>query len=385
MTPLLRDEAFFEPAGDIESNLLKKRKNYESYIGKLRGSKCYKILPNGYLAMLDADDLNHLLNENENNYIYVKMLRKVVGGVKKMIPVCLRCNDVGKSSAIVIGTSHFLPNDSIENELVKCKHEVVSKALYTHSIVDVVESQNKECVLLKNSSKIHLAACFDGKSYATIVCKLSRSSTKGKCNSCKGVKCGHLTRWNKELGSSLLPDKAANERGDDLEEDSEELDDEEIKVLNRATLKFPLTETTQALFREYDSTFYDEKEAFADLPILGQKCSSHGNEWSDENPVEMDWCFSDQVKIAHTSFAKQRERKVYFRKAVKCDCKLLYEGDENFLVRVGVQNKQNIMSELCRWSPMAFSLTSPLTLWKTDKLSTGFTIPTQQNVKRSLE
>ena len=80
MTPLLRDEAFFEPAGDIESNLLKKRKNYESYIGKLRGSKCYKILPNGYLAMLDADDLNHLLNENENNYIYVKMLRKVVGG-----------------------------------------------------------------------------------------------------------------------------------------------------------------------------------------------------------------------------------------------------------------------------------------------------------------
>ena len=121
----------------------------------------------------------------------------------------------------------------------------------------------------------------------------------------------------------MLPDKAANERGDDLEEDSEELDDEEIKVLNRATLKFPLTETTQALFREYDSNFYDEKEAFADLPILGQKCSSHGNEWSDENPVEMDWCFSDQVKIAHTSFAKQRERKVYFRKAVKCDCKLL--------------------------------------------------------------
>ena len=54
MTPLLRDEAFFEPAGDIESNLLKKRKNYESYIGKLRGSNCYKILPSGYLAMLDG-------------------------------------------------------------------------------------------------------------------------------------------------------------------------------------------------------------------------------------------------------------------------------------------------------------------------------------------
>ena len=83
MTPLLRDEAFFEPAGDIESNLLKKRKNYESYIGKLRGSNCYKILPSGYLAMLDADDLNHLFNENENNYVYVKMFRKVVEGVKK--------------------------------------------------------------------------------------------------------------------------------------------------------------------------------------------------------------------------------------------------------------------------------------------------------------
>ena len=42
-----------------------------------------------------------------------------------------------------------------------------------------------------------------------------------------------------------------------MEEDSEVQDDEEIKVLNRATLKFPLTETTQALFREYDSNFYD--------------------------------------------------------------------------------------------------------------------------------
>jgi len=47
-----------------------------------------------------------------------------------------------------------------------------------------------------------------------------------------------------------LLQKAANERGDDLEEDFEELDDEEIEVLSRATLKFPLTETTQALFRE---------------------------------------------------------------------------------------------------------------------------------------
>ena len=217
-------------------------------------------------------------------------------------------------------------------------------------------------MLLKNSSKIHLAACFDGKSYATIVCKLSRSSTKGKCNSCKGVKCGHLTRWNKELGSSLLPDKAANERGDDLEEDSEELDDEEIKVLNRATLKFPLTETTQALFREYDSNFYDEKEAFADLPILGQKCSSHGNEWSDENPVEMDWCFSDQVKIAHTSFAKQRERKVYFRKAVKCDCKLLYEGVSRQLSDISYQIEQlsdqtTVSGDNCQWGQLSVGTT----------------------------
>ena len=32
---------------------------------------------------------------------------------------------------------------------------------------------------------------------------------------------------------------------------------------------------------------------------------------------------------------EQRERKIYYRKTEKCDCKKLYEGDEDFLIRIG--------------------------------------------------
>ena len=49
----------------------------------------------------------------------------------------------------------------------------------------------------------------------------------------------------------------------------------------------------------------------------------------------MNWCFSDEVKIAHTNFVKRKTRKVYFRKTDQenCGCKLMYEGEEDFLIR----------------------------------------------------
>ena len=49
------------------------------------------------------------------------------------------------------------------------------------------------------------------------------------------------------------------------------------------------------------SDFYDEKVDFVDEHHQGRKCVLHGNEWSNLDPVEMNWCFSDEVKIAHTT------------------------------------------------------------------------------------
>ena len=61
------------------------------------------------------------------------------------------------------------------------------------------------------------------------------------------------------------------------------------------------TESTRVLFQKYETDFYDEKVDFVDEHHQGRKCVLHGNEWSNLDPVEMNWCFSDEVKIAHTT------------------------------------------------------------------------------------
>ena len=97
-----------------------------------------------------------------------------------------------------------MPDDTIENDLVKCKHEVVSKVLYTYKLVEKAENNLTNCTILKSNKKIHLSACYDGNSYATIACKLTWGSRKGKCSVCKGSKCKHQEKWNKELKSKVL-------------------------------------------------------------------------------------------------------------------------------------------------------------------------------------
>ena len=103
---------------------------------------------------------------------------------KKLLPVRLQCIERGHAEAI-------LPDDTIENDLVKCKHEVVSKVLYTHKLVEKAENNPTNCTILKSNKKIHLSACYDGNSYATIACKLTWGSRKGRCSVSKGSKCKH--------------------------------------------------------------------------------------------------------------------------------------------------------------------------------------------------
>ena len=140
------------------------------------------------------------------------MLRKVISDKKQILPVCLLCNEEGKANAIIDGTSFSLPDDTIPNELSKCKHEEVSKLLYTHDRVMDVESEPKNCTVIKDSDKVHIAASFCGKSYATIVLNLSKQSRTGKCCSCKGSKCEHQKNWNKELRLSVLKEKNVDKK-----------------------------------------------------------------------------------------------------------------------------------------------------------------------------
>ena len=105
----------------------------------------------------------------------------------------------------------------------------------------------------KTQKTLHMAACYDGTSFATIVCRIGRHSTKGKCVKCKGDRCGHNKAWNKELGSAVLKKRKRKEEESEYmskSEDTEDNEDEEEKV-KRGQLKFPLTKATQAMFRKF--------------------------------------------------------------------------------------------------------------------------------------
>ena len=173
----------------------------------------------------------------------------------------------------------------------------------------------KNCIVIKDSDKVHIAASFCGKSYATIVLNLSKQSRTGKCCSCKGSKCEHQKNWNKESRLSVLKeknvDKKASEASSSGEGDSSNnaSTDDAKNATRRMSLKFPPTNGTQAMFQNLESKFYDDKLFFVDSYTDGQQCTTHGNAWSALDPVEMRWCFSNNVKLAHTSFVKKKTGK----------------------------------------------------------------------------
>ena len=205
---------------------------------------------------------------------------------KRLLPVCLHCNERGHAEAIINGTNTVLPDKTIENDLVKCKHEEVSKVLYTHQLVTEVESHSTNCTILKSNEKIHLSACYDGNSYATIACKLAWGSRKGKCSVCKGSKCKHQLTWNKELRSKVLKE-VDGENVDEVDDDDDVEEEEEEELIesmcnvnkeNRARLKFPPTESTQVLFLKYETDFYDQKGKFGHMDYQPLRKES-GRNW----------------------------------------------------------------------------------------------------------
>ena len=95
------------------------------------------------------------------------------------------------------------------------------------------------------------------KTFATVVCRLGRQGTKGKCWCCKRERCGHENQWIKELKASDL--KTNVEKGISTKETSSSSENEddgdsatghsqENEKIERSQLRFPTTELTPLPF-----------------------------------------------------------------------------------------------------------------------------------------
>ena len=57
-----------------------------------------------------------------------------------------------------------------------------------------------------------------------------------------------------------------------------------------------------------------------------------GNAYSGENPISAGWIISDDVIVHKISLPVMLpERKLFYWKAIGCDCKLYYDGQEDLL------------------------------------------------------
>ena len=54
------DETFFSPMALLEEELIKGTSQHDVYLGNLRRSKSFKVLPHGHMVMLDSDQFNQM-------------------------------------------------------------------------------------------------------------------------------------------------------------------------------------------------------------------------------------------------------------------------------------------------------------------------------------
>ena len=162
---------------------------------------------------------------SEENLVYLRMVCKEVRDRKRIIAVCLKCNTSGGSDTIINSSATKLTESFLKKTIVSCRHALVSKLIYKHENVVEAEQSFRKCFTIKTNDKEHLSACSDGKTFATVVCRLSRGSKRGKCLSCKGDMCGHTKAWNYEVSNEIFEN---NDETVDVSEEME-IDSDEIK------------------------------------------------------------------------------------------------------------------------------------------------------------
>ena len=336
-------DQYFRNIEDIEQNLQRGPANIPQYLGSLRSSKGFIVLRKGYISMVDCDNTNQLKPYKPENIVFIKALPcENEKSTKRHVFICLRCNSKSKANAIIstTGTKQIMSNLFVKNNLEICKHVSVAEALYTLEEATKSENNQTNCNVLINNTKQHMAACFDGKTHGLVSVNLARRGNKGKCFLCKSIRCSHVMQWNRELKDEVLKENYSDNNKENTQENSKEANeekrDEEKELKSELRLKLPLSEHTQKLMQRKDDHDYDDKEHFVNAHTEGTACLPHNNSWDGRCPIENNWCYANNIKIAHSKYVRTKERKIYYRPTIgSCNCRLPYDGEDDMVLEVG--------------------------------------------------
>ena len=334
-TEKVNGEEFFRATEELDFEY-KKKTNSHSYLGNLRSEKAFEVLKEDFLSVRDADSMGNLKKDAKENTVFVKLVKcENEDGERQHFPICLKCNSKEKTTAMIksIDTKVKVKESFKRENLKDCIHAQVGEILFTKEESKKVDDSTSNTVEIISNDKQHVAICFDGETHGLIFVNLARKANKGKCLKCKSINCRHTKVWDQEKKKEILgkkqediemyedfdeskenieQDKRKQEEKDvseDVEENIEE--DKEVKENSLHKLNYPFDRATQEKMKKADSMMYDKLTNLVPKPCEGEVCP-HGNLWNQEDPIENAWIYSSKIKIAHSKFIEDKERKVFY-------------------------------------------------------------------------
>ena len=316
------------------------------YLGNIKNRNAFHVLKNDFLCLTDGDGNGNLREINKDNMVFLKLLKcETEGGKRRHLAVCLKCNSLEKTKAIIDSVSKNVKVTRIfeKNNLVACIHATVGEVLFSKELSNSANIDDAKCTVIVDDEKQHLAISFDGETPGLIFLNKARKAKKAFCLKCKSQRCKHIQMWNQELKRDVLKDVIQNanvESAHHVEVNNDVENTAEVNEIKRQSIRYPYDKLTQEKMRELDGMQFENLTELISKPQNGEKCI-HGHQWSDEDPREKKWIYSTHVKIAHSTYVKKRERKVFYKKTIgTCTCILLYDGKVDMLLPVSKHNPE---------------------------------------------
>ena len=303
------DESFFRPKETLEDEIKNNPKSQIlNYLGNLKIESGFQNIKDDTLSLIDCDIMGNLKQITKDNIILVKLLKcKTENDAKRHLPICLKCNFKHKTDIFIssINKNTKVSMNVKEANIKSCIHSEVSEVLFDKQESKDANKSISMCKVITDDDKQHLATSFDGQSHGLIHINKARKANKAQCFECKSTKCNHTKEWNKELKNIVIGSMQAEKAQYEQEEE-----DTDFKSKPHHKLEYPFDKETQCKMRHADSTKYNTMTHF--VPKKGGVCP-HNKPWDESDPIERDWIYSSDVKIAHSTYIEDRERRAYYR------------------------------------------------------------------------
>ena len=348
------DNSYFRTTTEMEEEMKQKSSTACSiYLGNLKRQKAFITLKKDFLCVTDCELNGNLRETTKESMVFMKLLKcKDENGKNRHLPFCLKCNHNEKATSIIQSVKrNVIVTEKFKHDNIKpCIHSNVGELLFLKEASEKEDMDDKiNCKVVVDHQKTHLSISFDGETHGLIFVNRAKKGNKGHCLKCKSIRCSHVQVWNKELKARVLKDHVAPVKDieTDLQDDRTSEDgqvgvenDETISFATHQRLHYPFDRETQERMRVADGSQYEDLIELISKPDVDEKCD-HKNNWSLEDPRAKDWVYSRNVNISHSTYVKEQQRTVFYRRTTgDCNCILLYDGKSDMLLPVSHHNPQ---------------------------------------------